>query len=262
MRMAITRTPHFGYRTFEGWNNRRTRNHLAKFNPNKNDKLLEVGVGSGLFLNYMRSKGLNVAGCDLSKTICKRVESTFGIPMHNGSVSDLPLTNQYNMIAMNHVLEHVNNPIAFLKEVRARLNSRGLLHIAVPNVVSWEAGLSGWAGYEQYHLLYFSPKTLKMAVEKAGFRVIKLATHESFSGWFLAFLRTALKTNRNSASERHSKRQARKSSPIDHMYSLAMVASGGFSFPLRYIQGRLKYGDEIVVVAQPDGTSKKHENES
>jgi hypothetical protein len=39
---------------------------------------------------------------------------------------------------MNHLLEHVAGPVALLNAARGRLRSGGLLHLAVPNVGSWE----------------------------------------------------------------------------------------------------------------------------
>lgn len=241
----------FWVKIFENLNNRRTWNRISPF-VKQGCKLLEIGVGSGSFLAYARKRALNVMGCDLSKAICQDVQKRLNIPMFNGFVANLPKKPQYDVAVMNHVLEHVDNPLNFLKDVCSRLNNNGLLHVVVPNVASWDAVLPGWVSYEPYHLTYFTPETLRQVLEKAGFKVIQVTTHESFSGWFLAVLRTLLSTQNAAVSQRQTQRQARKTSLPEHAYRIAMVVSGVVFFPLRYIQAKLGFGDEVAVLAVPD----------
>ena len=235
---------------FEIWNNKRTARHIRRFRRQKGE-LLEIGVGSGALLDFMRNDGFDVRGCDISRAICKHVEESYGISIYNDFVCDLPLNVKYDVIVMNHVLEHVSDPIKLLQDIHARLNQNALLHVAVPNLSSWEAVLPGWTNYEPYHLLYFTAETLKMALEKAGFRVLLLKTHESFSGWFLAILRTVLKTYKYDAAKRRDLQKMRRNSWIENAYHIAMIVSGGLSYPFRYVQGKMGCGDELIAVAQP-----------
>jgi 2-polyprenyl-3-methyl-5-hydroxy-6-metoxy-1,4-benzoquinol methylase len=233
---------------FERWNNQRTWQRIDKA-VSLGGKLLEIGVGSGSFLNFAKTKGLTVSGCDLSQSICKRIKDIYSIPMHCGYVSELPTDISYDFVIMNHVLEHTNRPVEFLCDVCLKMRLNGLLHIAVPNVNCWEAKLPGWNSYEPYHLVYFTAKTLSKAVEKAGFKIISCTTHESFSGWFLAILRTLLKSRIGDANERYAQKQALTNSWIENAYRLTMFASGGLSLPLCFIQNRLGYGDELIIIA-------------
>jgi 2-polyprenyl-3-methyl-5-hydroxy-6-metoxy-1,4-benzoquinol methylase len=189
-------------------------------------------------------------GCDLSKTICKHVQRKYAVPIHCGYVTELDARPQFDIVVMNHVLEHVADPVGFLRDIQRRIKPGGVLHIAVPNVASWSARLSGWASYEPYHLMYFTPATLRRTVEQAGFVVEWQMTHESFSGWFLATLRTLLKTHQSQASVRTATRDARGISLVEHAYRFTMVSIGVITFPLRFIQGRLGKGDEIVLIAR------------
>lgn len=236
-------------RLFEGWNNRRTYRRIADLDL-AGQRLLEIGVGSGSFLQFMKSRGFDVMGCDLSKAIGKYVQTKYGIPMHCGYVSDLDDRPQFDVVVMNHVLEHVADPIGLLREILRRIRPGGVLHIAVPNVASWGARLHGWTSYEPYHLLYFTPETLRRTVARAGFSVESQMTHESFSGWFLAILRSLLKTNQSQSSVRQASRKARGTSFVEHAYRLAMLASGAITFPLRRVQGSLGKGDEAILIAR------------
>jgi len=239
-------------RLFERWNNRRTYDRIASFSLTGR-RLLEIGVGSGSFLEFARIQGFQVLGCDLSGPICGHVERKYHIPVHHGHVDTLPDGPAFDVVVMNHVLEHVSDPVGLLREVRRRMNRGGVLHIVVPNVDSWESRLRGWTGFEPYHLVYFRPTTLKIAAERAGFLVSQVSTHESFSGWFLTLLRTFLGTRRLEASCRTSMRKRRSASMTEHAYRMAMVLSGTATWPLRKLQSVLGRGDEAVLIAFPPG---------
>jgi 2-polyprenyl-3-methyl-5-hydroxy-6-metoxy-1,4-benzoquinol methylase len=242
---------------FEAWSNRATLARLD-FAPatQQGKRLLEIGVGSGSFLKAAREKGFAVMGCDLSVPLCRRVERECGVAMHCGLLSDLPGDGKFDVVVMNHVLEHVQQPVEFLKDVLRLLAPGGVLHIAVPNIDCWEARLSGWTSYEPYHLTYFNRQTLQRAVTAAGLASEKCLTDDSFSGWFLAVLRTILGVNRAHGAVTRpvaasvSRHSDRRSWPVEHAYRLAMVLAGGGLWPLRWLQGKLGYGDELVCIAQ------------
>jgi 2-polyprenyl-3-methyl-5-hydroxy-6-metoxy-1,4-benzoquinol methylase len=249
----------FWVRLFESLNNRRTWRRLCSyFSKPEGKQLLEIGVGSGSFLRMMRHTGFQVTGCDLSETVCRHVEHTLGISMYNGSISAIPQDALFDLIVMNHVLEHVTDPVGFLQAVSKKLRAGGILHLAVPNIEAWEAGLKGWVSYQPYHMLYFSSQTLQHTVEKAGMNLSRQFTHESFSGWFLAFLRTLIAmTRRASTSSPTGHHHTRLPSYVEHPYRVAMVMCGLLSYPMRCIQQYAGYGDEILVIAtQHDGEVK------
>ncbi|MEY4942880.1 MAG: hypothetical protein RL254_1061, partial [Planctomycetota bacterium] len=144
---------------FESWNNRNTFARVEQANP-PGHRLLEIGVGSGSFLNAARNRGFEVMGCDLSLPICARVRRAYGIAILSEPLATLAGENRFDVIVMNHVLEHVHRPIEFMADVRRLLAPGGVVHVAVPNIACWEAALPGWTSYEPYHLTYFYPQTL------------------------------------------------------------------------------------------------------
>ena len=237
-------------RLFEALNNRRTMKRLRGHAGLAGD-LLEIGVGSGSFLAYAQTRGFAPLGCDLSPAICRRVERNTGIRMHCGHLESLPDQQRSDVIVMNHVLEHVSDPKSLLKAARARLKPGGVLHLAVPNVAAWEARLAGWNSYEPYHLLYFTPRTLRATVEDVGFEILEVNTHESFSGWFLAILRTLLKKAHSAQAQQGANMRAKRSTSIvEHGYRLTMVAWGVLTLPFRRLQELLGKGDEVILLAR------------
>lgn len=240
---------------FEGYNDRKTLGRLSRARLS-GSRLLEIGVGSGSFLNAAREKGFEVLGCDLSAAICKRMRNAHGLEMHCGPLADLEGVNRFDVVVLNHVLEHVQQPVDFLKEVVRLLAPGGVAHIAVPNVACWQAALCGWTSFEPYHLSYFTAETLNRAVTLAGLSVDKVNTHDSFSGWFLAVLRTAVGVNRGSgavtrpADSMASRGKASRPFFVEHAYRIAMVISGGGLLPLRWLQSQINRGDEVICIAR------------
>jgi len=235
-------------RFFEYWNNRRTLNRIISLSTT-GSRLLEIGVGSGSFLAFAKSRGFQVTGCDLSGPICRLAERKFRLPVHHGGANTLPDEPVFDVVVMNHVLEHVPDPVGLLREVQRRMKPGGVLHVAVPNVDSWESMFPGWTGFEPYHLVYFHPATLRDTAERAGLLVTQVFTHESFSGWFLALLRTFMGIKRLEASRCISVRKRRATSLAEHAYRTVMVFSGMITWPLRKLQASLGKGDEAVLIA-------------
>jgi len=241
----------FWVRWFQIWKNRRYLRTIRKFA--QGGRLLEVGVGGGRFLEQARAAGFDVMGCDLSPAVFRRVEERIGVPVHCGSVDGLSRAS-FDVVAMHHVLEHVEDPVGFLRSVRDLLLPAGIVHIAVPNVGCWEARSPAWNYYVPYHLTYFDRETLARAAREAGLAPMWYGTHESFSTWFLTMVRVVLKIRPNETSRIAASigRVPAWWSLVEHPYRLAMLAAGAVTWPLRLMQGSLGRGDELVMVARAE----------
>lgn len=234
-------------RWFEAAVTRRTWRRLVR-HMTPPASLLEVGVGSGSLLAFAAKRGMPVAGCDLSQAVCHHVRRRRGIAVRHGRVADLPACDRFDVIVMNHVLEHVPDPVGSLEQIRARLMPHGVLHVAVPNVASWNARFSGWTSYVRYHLVYFTPESLRYALARAGFDVVACETFEPFSGWLLTLARTFIRrfVGAGTSEETPSIGRGR----LRHAYRIVMVAFGLLTAPFRWIQSRLGFGEELIVVAR------------
>ncbi len=106
---------------------------LRIFAPHKGD-LLEIAPGTGEFLYLARAAGWNVAGIEASPLACDYAKAKFGLNVYNG-VWDPALAGEkkFDAVAFWHVLEHMPDPIRFLKEVASVLKPEGLLFFSLPN---------------------------------------------------------------------------------------------------------------------------------
>lgn len=238
---------------FEFLNNRRTWERLSYRLPPR-ATWLEIGVGSGSLLAYALKHGMRPAGCDPSKSVCEYVQRQYGIDMVCGGIESMDRSVAYDAVVMNHVLEHLSDPIETLKEVRARMSPTSWLHVAVPNISAWEARFPRWTAYEPYHLAYFNAASLRKAMERAGFRIAECLTVEPFSGWFLTIARTILYWQNGLASGCGDRPPAPRGL-TRLLYRLLMISSGIATAPARWLQGRLGAGEELVVIAQPTSRS-------
>jgi 2-polyprenyl-3-methyl-5-hydroxy-6-metoxy-1,4-benzoquinol methylase len=231
---------------FEKWNARLTWRRVRTLGV-VSGRLLEVGVGSGALLAFMSRRGFEVEGCDLAREVCLYVERRRGIRMHCGPLKGLD-DRSFDVIVMNHVVEHVSDPVALLSDAARLLTPKGVIHVAVPNISSWNSRLPGWTGYLPYHLIYFNKSALTKAISSAGLRPIKVLTHEPFSGWALAILRTI--TGRTLRASHGKERMERRSGLTEGAYRVLTILAGGLTWPARRLQESLGAGEELVTVAR------------
>src|SRR5262245_18912535 len=139
-------------------------------------RVLEIGYAHGNLLKALqRQGGQEVEGIDYSEGPLQHLKS-LGL---NVSVASIERKNypdeHFDVIVGLHVLEHVQNPIGFISEVRRVLRSRGRIYFQVPCPTYWRARLQGTrcrAFTPPWHLWYFSPKAMRIFLSQHGFRVI------------------------------------------------------------------------------------------
>lgn len=159
--------------------------HLTRLDALANGRrLLDVGVGTGLFLHLARTHGFEVTGVELCPDVAAKAQREFDMPVHVGEFASAALPGGYDVITMGDVLEHSRDPRAFLVRARELLVPGGVLFVAVPNhrslpfmTVDLLGRIPGGGGfadrlYVPYHLTYFTPTSLVRLVTEVGFDVL------------------------------------------------------------------------------------------
>jgi len=140
-------------------------------------KILDVGAGSGDFLNYCRTKGWIVEGIEANTNARITAKEKFGLELHPSTNEYKPSSAKFDVITMWHALEHFPNPQDQIEFNRKHLNDDGLMLIALPDHESWDAFYyrEFWAAYDApRHLFHFTRKSVRLLVEKSGFKIVEL----------------------------------------------------------------------------------------
>jgi SAM-dependent methyltransferase len=152
-------------------------NAVAEMKPS-GGRLLDVGCATGVFLNGMRRTGKwEVFGVEPNASAADYARRRFGIEVHTGMLREAGYPDEhFDVVSLWHVIEHVLEPVADLREVRRILKPNGLLVLTTPNLDSFDARLFGrfWAGLETpRHLFVFSLSTLTRLLSGLGFELVR-----------------------------------------------------------------------------------------
>lgn len=142
-------------------------------------RLLDVGCGSGELLKGMLELGWQAEGVDFDPEAVRNACAK-GLKVHLGSLAEQKFAdNAFDAVIMSHLIEHVPDPRALLRECYRLLNPAGHLVIVTPNVNSWGHRLYGadWRGLEPpRHLNIFAPGSLKAVLRQTGFQKVQMST--------------------------------------------------------------------------------------
>ncbi len=143
----------------------------------KGGKILDVGCGEGKFLEFLSKnyEGMELYGSDMYDVPLeiRQKYKIFKGELHSIKAED----NFFDIITMWGSIEHMIDPLQSLQKAYRLLKKGGTLIVWTINIDSFEAKIFKryW-----YHLLLpehysqFSDKTLKVMVEKAGFKVKRI----------------------------------------------------------------------------------------
>jgi 2-polyprenyl-3-methyl-5-hydroxy-6-metoxy-1,4-benzoquinol methylase len=135
-------------------------------------RLLEIGCGSGAFLNGMQQLGWEVEGIDTDPQAIEIARRNFSLNLRKGSLSEQRYPSEtFDAVVMCHVFEHVADPRALLSECHRILAPGGILVITTPNILSLghRRFQSAWVHLDPpRHLHIFSLGSLRSLVSDSG----------------------------------------------------------------------------------------------
>lgn len=147
---------------------------------NRETRILDVGCGDGVFLEYLESAGYrDLFGVDFSATAVERTrELGYEAEQADLEQGDLPFeTNQFEVATMLDVLEHLYHPVEALKEI-CRVSER--LVLCTPNFNSLAARIQVLRGetpeqnqLKKGHVYWINRNELHDVLAKSGFDVME-----------------------------------------------------------------------------------------
>ena len=172
---------------------------IVKFLSTKKKKLklLDFGAGLGIFLyeliktNFKGKKNWNFFSFETDKSNKIMLNQIKGITDINHNI--FKKKKKFDFITLNKVLEHINKPSKFLKNIRNILNKNGIIYIEVPHI----SGVNRKNNNSLVSLHYniYSTISLKLIASKLNLKIlkIKIINEPSSKKTIYAFMR--IKTN-------------------------------------------------------------------
>jgi 2-polyprenyl-3-methyl-5-hydroxy-6-metoxy-1,4-benzoquinol methylase len=138
---------------------------------------LDVGCSNGVFVRAARERGMDAEGIDLSRVATDSGRRE-GLPLHCSTLEDFDPGYRYDTVTAFDILEHVLDPLGFMRSIRRLLAPDGRVVLTLPDAASLSCRLMGprWYFYiPEEHLHYFHPASLANLLRRAGFRIQRCA---------------------------------------------------------------------------------------
>ncbi len=161
----------------------------------KEKNVLDIGAGTGDFLNTCKSNGWNVFGVEPSND-ARLIAKEKGVALKS-KLEELPI-NKFDVITLWHVLEHVDNLCEYVSKLKELLTDTGRLVIAVPNYKSYDANYykEYWAAFDvPRHLWHFSQTSIHKIFSEEDMLVEKTLPMK-FDAYYVSLLSEKYKTGK------------------------------------------------------------------
>jgi len=145
-------------------------------------KILDIGCATGQFLEVASEVGFDAFGVEPTE-YAAGVARRRGLNVHHGFVSDLP-SCEYDVVHSNHVLEHIPDPVAFMKDVARVLKPGGIACIEVPNefdnlpyILNTLMGTRKPRTIASPHINFFDIRSLEQVFKCANLKLMQWYTY-------------------------------------------------------------------------------------
>lgn len=149
-------------------------------------KILDIGCGIGEFLAEIQKRGAEVWGVDFNKNHTKIAENKFGLKniytmdfSEFFSKKDLP---QFDMITFFGLLEHIDNPLELVQNVKKILKPGGVIVASATSKDNLVSG-RGCLDVPPHHLSQWSPRSISNLFGKIGFNIFHLEYLDQFNSF-------------------------------------------------------------------------------
>jgi 2-polyprenyl-3-methyl-5-hydroxy-6-metoxy-1,4-benzoquinol methylase len=158
--------------------------------------LLEVGCNAGYALSVFQAHGWAVAGVEINTMTRAAARARLNTPIYE-TLDQIPECEAYDVVIMSHVLEHIIDPISFLRKMLDRVKPNGVVYVRVPNYGSYSVRYivrEKWPAFlPLQHVWYFDRQSLAGLLHAVGLNVVALYTRERFSFSASNLLKAAVK---------------------------------------------------------------------
>lgn len=135
-------------------------------------KILDLGCGTGEFLNELKKNNCEVFGVDISKTATNVAKNVFKIKniytMSCDEFFNLPDLPKYDVITFFEILEHLDNPREFINKIKLLLEPHGFIAMSIPSRKRLLPDFCSW-DFPPGHLTRWDKKSIQNFLQNNGF---------------------------------------------------------------------------------------------
>jgi 2-polyprenyl-3-methyl-5-hydroxy-6-metoxy-1,4-benzoquinol methylase len=145
-------------------------------NFTKDKTILDIGCGTGAFLNACKKSGWITNGIEPSENARKFAQKNYNLEINPENGIPKLSDNSFSIITMWHVLEHVHSLNERIEDLNRLLKDDGTILIAVPNCNSYDADYykEFWAAYDlPRHLYHFTHDSMEKLLKKHKLKIAK-----------------------------------------------------------------------------------------
>lgn len=210
--------------------------------------VLDIGCNEGFFLKAIQEKGGRGQGLEPNFKMVEFAQR-LGLSVKQGTIEKFETKGKFNLATLFHVLEHLRNPNQAIKKIGKWLKPKGYLVLELPNIESYLAKKmkANWPILGSEHLSFFSPKTIRIFLEKNSFVVKKISVRQ-FDEWNLSINECLIRLGLRRSKEKNNLPSTVNGQSNGCCIGRAVLA------PLRrvlcFLVKILKRGDYILVIAQ------------
>lgn len=161
-------------------------NTLSRFLPSHKNahqvNILDVGCAIGTFVAVCQKYfGFNATGVDISREARQKAKELFDVNIDVGDLAALSYPNEsFDAITGFELIEHLPDPLSFLKKCYELLKSKGVVYLSTPNLDRGRHEGKKWLGFNKSyeHLYYFDKHTLSAMMKRANLIPRKIFTSE------------------------------------------------------------------------------------
>lgn len=140
-------------------------------------RFLDVGCGGGSYLHRLQQWGWDVYGVEPSSAGAAQARS-LGLHVFQGELQEAGFAESFfDVVRLNHVLEHLTDPRRTLIEIRRILKPEGVVYISIPNTRSLNFWIfrENWYGLDApRHAISYCPKALEFLCDASGFEIVRI----------------------------------------------------------------------------------------
>lgn len=148
--------------------------------PGMGNRILDIGCGTGAFLDIAMKQGWDAYGTEISPTAIEFAAEKIGINRLSTDLFSIDESaNSFDVVCMWAMIEHVANPIAYIKKAYTLLKPNGILTLATVNTNSWNHQMFNkrWRYFiPPEHLVYFNTQNIQIFLTQNNFTPLSIST--------------------------------------------------------------------------------------